>query len=238
MKKFVTALISLLAFHFACTGQVMTDTGLKLFFQGLVMDANTETPISGTQILINKSMYSLSNEEGKFSFYVNRGDTILFKRLGYKPASMVISDTLSGKEFIAGIFMQTDTVFIDAVIIVPRLNSLKSDLLKGVPQTSPEFENAKYNLAVSAYQGKVNQIQLGDPATNYQVLKQKQSSNAYTKGQIPPDQIVGISPLLLIPAAYLLIHGLPEKPAPYQPEITAREINQIHQKYMESMKKR
>jgi hypothetical protein len=238
MKKYFMAFLSMLAFHYVCSGQVVNSPDSKLLFQGLVIDAKTEIPISGTQILINKYLFAVSDQTGKFAFYVNRGDTVLFERLGYKPASIIISDTLSAKEYLTGIFMQTDTVFIDVVIIVPRLQNLKSDLLKGKTETSREMENAKYNLAVSAYQGKMNQNKLGDPATNYQILRQRQSSDAYSKGQIPSDQIVGISPLLLIPAMYLLIHGMPEKPPPVRPEITDREINQIYQKYMETLNKK
>jgi hypothetical protein len=50
--------------------------------------------------------------------------------------------------------------------------------------------------------------------------------------------MVGISPLLLIPAAYLLIHGLPEKPAPLKQQLTDQEVDQIHIKYMEILKQR
>jgi hypothetical protein len=238
MKKFVAVFFSLLVFHYICPGQDIPVPGSKLLFQGMVMDAKTEIPLSGTQILINNRRFSVSNDEGKFAFYVNRRDTVLFERLGYKPASMFISDTLSGNEYIAGIYLQTDTVYIDAVIIFPRLKNLKSDLLNSRPKTSREMENAKYNMAISAYQGRITQNKLGDPATNYKVLQQKQSADAYSKGQIPSDQIVGINPLLLIPAAYLLIHGLPEKPAPLQPELSDREVNQIHQMYLDNLNKK
>jgi hypothetical protein len=238
MKKYLFALFYMLAVHYTCSGQVTTSASSRIFFHGLVMDAKTEIPVQGTQIIINNSLFSLSDEGGKFAFYANRRDTVRFRRLGYKPATMFVSDSLSGNEFLAGIFLQSDTILIDAVIIVPRFQGLKSDLLNTRKQTTRQMENAKYNLAVSAYQGKMNQNKLGDPATNYQVLQQKQSSSAYSKGQIPSDQIVGINPLLLIPAAYLLLHGMSEKPPPLGPQLTDQEINQIHQKYLESLRKK
>jgi hypothetical protein len=105
-------------------------------------------------------------------------------------------------------------------------------------ESDPEYENAKYNLAVSAYQARVSQNKLGDPASNYEVLRQKQRKDAYSKGQIPPDKILGISPLLLIPAVYLLMKGLPEKPQPLQPQLTDQDIYQIHKKYLETLKQR
>jgi hypothetical protein len=50
--------------------------------------------------------------------------------------------------------------------------------------------------------------------------------------------MVGLSPLLLIPAAYLLINGLPEKTAPMKSNLTRQELDQIHKKYLETLTKK
>jgi hypothetical protein len=150
---------------------------------------------------------------------------------------MHISDTLKGKEFLAGIFMHADTVTIGEVVIVPRMASLKSDLLRPSSEATRQMENARFNIAVSSYQGRVNTGKLGDPAMNYESLRQQQKDDAYSKGQIPSDKIVGLSPLLLIPAAYLLIHGLPEKPSAVRPVVTDQEVTMIHEKYIEKLRK-
>jgi hypothetical protein len=49
--------------------------------------------------------------------------------------------------------------------------------------------------------------------------------------------MVGLSPLLLIPAAYLLIHGLPEKPLPPWQGISPKELNDLNKRYQELLKK-
>jgi hypothetical protein len=218
--------------------QVMKTGEGMILFHGLILDARTEAPLPNSQIFINRSFTSISDTEGKFAFYVNRKDTVVFSSLGYKQAIMHISDTLRGKEFLAGIFMHADTVTIGEVVIVPRMASLKSDLLRPSSEATRQMENAKFNMAVSSYQGRVNTGKLGDPAMNYEALRQKQKDNAYSKGQIPSDKIVGISPLLLIPAAYLLIHGLPEKPSAVKPVVTDQEVTVIHEKYMEILRKK
>jgi hypothetical protein len=100
------------------------------------------------------------------------------------------------------------------------------------------MENAKYNFAVSSYQGRVNQNKLGDAATNYAMLREQQKNDAYSKGQIPPDKIAGLSPLLLIPAVYLLINGLPDKPSAVKPVVSDQETNMIISRYMEFLKKK
>ncbi|MDQ1332590.1 MAG: hypothetical protein QG576_625 [Bacteroidota bacterium] len=205
-----------------------------ILFHGIVMDAKTESPLAGSQVIINRSFASVSDVEGKFAFYVSMKDTVVFSRLGYKSALLFISDTLTGKEFIAGVYLHTDTLSIGEVIIVPRLANLKSDLLRPKPEATTDEENAKYNMAVSAYQGRMTSNKTGDPALNYELIRQQQKNDAYSKGQIPSDRIVGISPLLLVPAAYLLMNGLPGKPESLQPHLTEQEVNQIHKKYVET----
>jgi hypothetical protein len=98
------------------------------------------------------------------------------------------------------------------------------------------MDNARYNVAISAYQGRTTQGKLGDPSANYDLIRERQKVNAYEKGGIPSDKIAGISPFLLVPAAYLLIHGVPEKTAPLEQKLTDQELDQIQKKYFESFK--
>jgi hypothetical protein len=188
--------------------------------------------------MINRAFSSVSGNDGTFSFYVNKNDTITFNSLGYKSIVFYVSDTLPGREFIVGIYMQTDTMSIGEVIIIPRLTNFKSEILNGRSKTPATMENARYNVAVSAYQGRNSQNRLGDPASNYELLRQNQKVDAYERGGIPSDKMVGLSPLLLIPAAYLLLHGLPEKPAPLKPQLSDQEVDQIQKKYIETLKQR
>jgi hypothetical protein len=228
---FVTVLLCL---FLSGKGQTVNQQAGSILFHGIVIDAKSLTPLAGTQVSINKVFSGISSSEGKFAFSVLRGDTIIFSRLGYKGVQMMVSDTLRGIEFLAGIYMSQDTVAIGEIVIVPRIGNLKSDLLKPKADLNIPLENAKSNLAISAYQGRFTQSQLGDPIINYELLRQKQRSDAYTKGQIPPDKMIGISPLLLIPAAYLLMNGLPEKPEMPDPVLSDHEIDQIHKRYLQS----
>jgi hypothetical protein len=126
-------------------------------------------------------------------------------------------------------------LLIGEVVIVPRFINLKSKIMNAPNRVSPTIENARYNVAISAYQGRTAQGKLEDPSSNYEYLHQKQRVDAYEKGGIPSDQIAGINPLLLLPAAYLLLHGAPEKPDPYKRQLTEQELNQIQKKYLETI---
>lgn len=218
--------------------QVKENTGVRILFKGIVIDAGTFSPIVNSQITINRKFYTSSSVTGTFSFYVNRTDTVVFNSLGYKSTSLHISDTLSGKEFIAGIYMHSDTLEIGEVIIVPRYSNLKSEIMNAPSRTPSTMDNAKYNVAVSAYAGRNSISSLGDPASNYEMLRQRQKTDAFEKGGIPSDKILGLSPFMLIPAAYLLVHGLPEKPAAFKPDLTDSEINQLQKKYFEILKQK
>ncbi len=206
----------------------------NILFHGIVMDAETRIPIAGSQIIINSTFSSISDNEGKFAFYVSRFDTVRFRMLGYKTAVLHISDTLKGNEFITGIYMKTDTLSIDEIVIVPRLRTLKFDLLLPASEPDPINENARYNLELSAHQAKITGNRLGDPDINYQFLQQKRRAEVYSKGQIPSDQIVGLSPFMIIPAMYLLINGFPPKPPAITPSLSDYELNMIYKKYLET----
>lgn len=223
---------------FTANGQVLKNADARILFQGAVFDANTFNALAGSQILINREFVSTCDEEGRFAFHVFRGDTVLFTRLGYKSAVLNISDTLVGREFLAGIYLHPDTLEIQEVVIIPRFSNLRSEMFTSRPESDVHIENARYNLEVSAYQGRTGVSKLGDPAMNYEIIRNQQKSEAYTKGQIPPDRIVGLSPFMILPAAYLLMNGLPEKPAPFRPQLTEQEVDQIHKKYLETIRKR
>ena len=215
-----------------------TDNRSIILFQGIIRDASSLSPLSNSQIFINRSFIAASDSAGAFSILINRRDTLEFSLLGYKSIVFIVNDSLPGKEYMAGIYLNTDTISIGEVIIVPRLANLKSEILNKSRTVSPEIENAKNNLALSAYQAKVSQGKLGDPSSNYELLRQQQRTEAYERGQIPSSRIAGISPLLLVPAIYLMMNGFPQKPAPMKSDLNEEEINQIQKKYLESLTKK
>jgi len=238
VKRSLLVLLYLISMIRLSSGQELKQKANSILFHGIIVDSDTKKPLTGSQIHVNKSFLSVSDNEGKFAFYVNRLDTVKFSMLGYKSAIFLISDTLRGNEFITGVYLNTDTLSLGEIVIVPRFRNLKSDLLNARTISDPQVANARHNLELAAYQGKITQNQLGDPATNFEYLRQKQFAEAYTKGQIPSDRILGLSPLMVIPAVYLLMNGLPDKPSPLQPSLSDYEINLIFKKYLDTYGKK
>ena len=233
MWRYLLLFSSLIVSGGILSAQVNINKSQGILFRGLIQDASSLSPVPNSQIFINNNLAAVSNEEGSFVFYVSREDTVVFNSLGYKSFIFIVSDTLRGSEFNAGIFLHTDTVEIGEVIILPRRHDLRSEIMNAPPREHGIMDNARSNVAVSAYQGRNSQMQLGDPADNYAVLSQKQKVMAFERGGIPSDQIAGLNPLLIVPAAWLLIKGLPEKPSPMKSQLTPSEVDEIHRIYLE-----
>ncbi len=215
--------------------QVGETRSSDMVLNGIVRDASDWLPLKDAQIFLNSSFVGVTGDEGTFTLMANRRDTVVFRLLGYMDAIIHVSDTLPGREFMVGIYMQTDTITIEEVVIIPRLKNLKYDIYKPLP-VSPEMQNARYNMAVSAYQGRMAMGKLGDPESNYAVIHQRNLRNAAEKGTIPSDAMVGLSPIMLVGAAYLLINGLPPKPEPMKSDLTREELDQIHRNYIERLR--
>ncbi len=214
------------------------NSGSGILFHGIVMDKGTYVPVSNTQISINREFSAVSSTDGTFAIYVGKNDTVLFKHIGYKPVFWFVGDTLRGNDFMAGIYLPGDTLNIGEVIIVPRYNNIRYEIMNAPSKVPSTMQNAKYNVAISAYQGRTTTGKLGDPSSNYGVIRQRQKVYAQEKGGIPSDKIAGISPFMLLPAAYLLIHGLPGKPAAMEKSLTKDEIDQIQKRYFEMEKRK
>lgn len=228
-----------------------------ILFHGVILDAETRQPLTGAHYQVMgrttaaagaRDMGSGASGErirssgasgerirssgaadsrGMVSFYARHLDTVIFTCVGYKDYNMPVHDSLRAREYVAGIYLTSDTLMMAAVVVIPRIGNLRSAIMSEPPATNQELINATNNLRLSAYQGLTGASKLGDPATNYELLRQKQRSEAYEKGQIPSDQMLAVSPLTLIPLIYLLAVGPPEVPEPPVPYISAREMDNL-----------
>jgi len=198
-----------------------------ILFHGVIIDAETREPLSGAHFIIGDRVAGAADLKGMFSLYAHHYDTITFTSVGYRPYSLIVSDTLRAKEYVSGIWLTTDTVMIPSVVVIPRLGNLRAAIMAEPPATDQQMINAANNLKISTYQGLTGSNQLGDPIVNYELIRQKQRYEAYEKGQIPSSQMVALSPLVLIPLIYLLAEGLPENPAPPVPYISEREMSHL-----------
>jgi hypothetical protein len=228
-KKFI--FLNFLLFSCLSAYSQQTQPDNRILFRGVVISSPSQERLPGSQIYINRIPFASSRSDGTFSFYASRLDTIIFTMLGYKPAVIVLSDTLKSKEFLAGVFLKSDTIEIGEVVIVPRYTNLRAEIMKPLIVPNTQLENAKSNITIASYVGRTSMPTMGDPDANYNVLRNKQMRAAYEKGGIPSDQMIGLNPFLLIPAAYLLLHGMPETPGPPEPSISQKDLDELNKLY-------
>jgi hypothetical protein len=212
------------------------DNSDRILFRGVVLSASSGERLAGSKFYINKSLSGASREDGTFSFFASKHDTIIFDMLGYKASKLIVIDTLKSKEFIAGVYLQSDTIEIGEVVILPSLAGLRSEMMNPKKLADQKLDNAVTNLNISAYQGRVSQGKMSDPLSNYDVLRDQQKQSAYEKGGIPSSRIAGINPFMILPAAYLLLHGVPEKPAPPVQRLSTKELQDLNKRYFEQKK--
>ena len=198
-----------------------------IIFHGVIFDAGTRQPLPDAHYIVRGRTAGATDSRGMFSLYARWYDTITFTCIGYREYSISGHDTLRAKEYTAGIYLTGDTTMIPAVVVIPRLGNIRAEIMAERPSPNQEMINASNNLRMAVYQGLTTQPELGDPATNYEILRQKQRMEAYEKGQIPSGQLVGLSPFTLIPLIYMLVAGPPEDPDPPAPYISARDMERL-----------
>lgn len=216
--------------------QLPPQQGDHILFRGVVISASSQERLSGSQIFINRLYITSSRSDGTFSFFAFRLDTIIFTMLGYKPESLVVSDTLKAREFLTGVYLKADTIEIGEVIILPRLPNLRADMMNIKKEPDPKLENAMSNISNAAYVGRTTPSNLGDPTFNYNYLRQRQNISAYEKGGIASEKSIALNPFILIPAAYMLLKGRPEVPTPPEPRITQKDLDDLNKTFMQMRK--
>jgi hypothetical protein len=233
VKQILLAVLIIFLFLQNSLSQKTTEGKPPILFRGVILDAKSQERLGSSQIVINKTRSAISAEDGTFSFYAFKNDTILFSMLGYKPASLIVNDTLTAQEFLTGVYLESDTLLLGEVIIVPKLPNLKAEMMNARIATDSKLENARSNITTASYVGRTTQNKLGDPASNYNYLRKQMSFDAFERGGIPSDRILGLSPFLLVPAAILLIKGLPELPPPPTAQISSKDLIDLQKRYIE-----
>ncbi len=238
-KSYIFILSSILFILFAsarCEAQVGKTVAKPILFRGIVFNGITQDPIDGVKYVSDSVRYT--DGRGMFSFYAVPFDTITFEHEGFKSFLFRIPDTLRTREYTTAIYMHPDTLILNEVVILPSMMDLKYEIMSSQPGTNYQLINAENNLRISSYQGITGINKMGDPATNYRILQEKQKIDAFEKGGIPSDKMVSLNPLILVPAAYLLIKGLPEKPAPPKPFLSTKELQDLKQIHDSNLRKK
>jgi hypothetical protein len=162
-----------------------------------------------------------------FSLYARWHDTITFTCIGYREYSMVVQDTLGRGSILPVSTSPGRHTMIPAVIVIPRLGNIRAEIMADRPVPTQEMINASNNLRMGVYQGLTTPLNWGIPATIMSCSGRNRGWRHMRRGRSRPDQMIGLSPLILIPLIQRLASGPPEDPVPPAPHISAREMEHL-----------
>jgi hypothetical protein len=164
---------------------------------GLVITENKigePTPLPYVEISIQKSHRgTYSDENGFFSLAVQKGDTLVFNYLGYKPGFYSVPDSLNDHRYTIFQIMTRDPVILPQTVVYPWpskehfkqefLNMDINDKLKEIAKANLAQETIKKLLTITPPDGR-------ETASLY--LKEK-ATKEYYRGQFQPMNILSPS---------------------------------------------
>ncbi|MDB5202445.1 MAG: carboxypeptidase-like regulatory protein [Ferruginibacter sp.] len=106
--------------------ETFKDSVVQLY--GVVMTADSLQGIPSVSVMVKgQNRGTISNDRGVFSIVVLKGDKVEFSSIGYKPVLVSIPQNLEGNQHSIIQLMVTDTVFLPATIIKPRISREQFD---------------------------------------------------------------------------------------------------------------
>lgn len=156
-------------------------------FSGVVVNNDSLTPTPFVSVII-KNTYrgTITDFYGFFSFVAQKGDTVVFSCLGYKPAIYIIPDTLKEKRYSIIQVMFSDTINLDEVMVYPWPSREEfKDAFMHLQIPNDDYQRALYNLDRERLLDRMN-ITSMDGSMNYRYQMQQYQTKIYHAGQAPP----------------------------------------------------
>ena len=163
-------------------------------FTGVIMDSKNLQPIPYAAVYDKTSRRgTYSDEKGFFTIVAEINDTIEFTFIGYKPAEMVIPDTLEDNRYSVVQLMSRDAINLPETVIFPWPSREHFDIeFLAMNVEDPLQEAAAKNLAQKTLR-KLQESVIADGDENADFYLRQQAKATYYNGQIPPQNI--FSPL-------------------------------------------
>ncbi|PCH69847.1 MAG: hypothetical protein COC06_06535 [Bacteroidales bacterium] len=212
--------------------KIRTDS---IFFTGAVMDQEELSPLPYSHFRVNKKRAGTTNSFGRFSFWVNSGDTIQYSFVGYHDVKIIVSDSLKQDSYLFGVFMAKDTISLREVLILPRFGDFREAFINAKVNT-PEYVRAKNNINSATYEALTKQPEKMDAKANTDMLVKRHVVMNEHHVMVPPDMMVGVSVARTLPE----VQRMKRKRQLKIPDnlITDKEITILKQMYKHSVKKK
>ncbi|PCH69944.1 MAG: hypothetical protein COC06_06375 [Bacteroidales bacterium] len=236
MKKTIVGCLLLLCVLFIVEDlnaqKIRTDS---IFFTGAVMDQEELSPLPYSHFRVNKKRAGTTNSFGRFSFWVNSGDTIQYSFVGYHDVKIIVSDSLKQDSYLFGVFMAKDTISLREVLILPRFGDFREAFINAKVNT-PEYVRAKNNINSATYEALTKAPEKMDAKANTDMLVKRHVVMNEHHVMVPPDMMVGVSVARTLPE----VQRMKRKRQLKIPDnlVTDKEITILKQMYKYSVKKK
>jgi hypothetical protein len=184
---------------------------------GIITD-KSQTPVQGVAVISRKlHRASLSENSGIYSITTTPGDTVFFRAVGFKRYHTVIPADYEDKHCKADIVLETDTIPIAEVKILPwrTYSEFLADVTREKPK-DPTIEYMNENLA-SIYVAITNDISVGiTPEAGYRYAMEQNFSAMSTHNMYPVNNL--LNPIAWVKFVSELRNGLLKNKSFKKPE--------------------
>lgn len=208
----------------------------SLHITGIIFDKDSLRSLPFSKFTMGDINY-LSNEKGQFSMWAKQGDIVKFTHLGFKESSIEISDSLSLKNYLFGVFLSRDTFKLSEVIIIPRYENLLAKSRYMPVNITPESYYGNKNIRQSTNQALTQPAAGMDREMNQRMLMQESTIGTTHKAHISPNQTAGLYSESLIPMMLYLSDKETKVKKTLSIPINAHEQKLLLQLHMEQFKK-
>ena len=189
---YIKSLISI--FVFFSVSILLSQSQELIQIKGIVVNLKLE-PISFAHILVKaKRIGTISDPDGKFDFFTDKGDTLEISCVGYKKAKYIIPKTTEFKIYHVLAVLHPDTVKLTEVVIFPWRN-YKEFVQCFIKTKIPDDDivRAEKNFDLIKLQMILNEDDIPSaPGAAYNISMQQRYSSLYWKGQTQPMQLFNV----------------------------------------------
>lgn len=192
MRKIFACCVIILSFCFIEDSQAQKINLDSIFLTGAVMDQVELKGLPYAHFRVNKKRGGTTNEYGRFSFWVNSGDTIQYSYVGYNDVRIVVNDSLKQDNYLFGVFLSKDTITLREVLILPRFGDFKQAFINAKVNT-PEYVRAKNNINSATYEALTRRPAKMDAKANTDMLINQHTILNENQAMIPTEMVTGVS---------------------------------------------